>query len=318
MVERSLQSAGSLSKLVIESSGGGLRSGVHRRESVASNLADAAVWALIQEAELTPKPALVDSRGCGAHDDMDLELLFSSAKTLHGTFRAMSREAFEGPHATNRGKRLAALGRKGELEMLGITEGVNTHRGAIWTLGLLCSSAAMLHASRSSAMTICMQAAKIARSLCGNLLQASSHGSMACLRYGVRGARGEAEEGFPHLVQIALPMLRRSRAEGLTETQARLNSLLALIAELDDTCLLHRGGTIALETAKEGARKALSCGGAAAPDGMQALCDLDRNLNDLHSSPGGSADLLAGALFLDRIETKPAVFPQVFKWKFSS
>lgn len=315
MVQRTLQSTGSFSELVTESSVGRSGNG-RRRGSIACDLADAAVWALLQEAELTPKPALVDSRGGGAHDDMDLDLLVRSAKTLHPTFRAMAEGALENPHATGFCERLAVLGRRGELKMLRATEGVNTHRGAIWTLGLLCSSAAMLQATQRTEVMICVQAGTIASSLRASS-QTSSHGSMACLRYGVRGARGEAEEGFPHLVDTALPMLRRSRAEGLTEPQAQLNSLLALIAELDDTCLLHRGGTIALETAKAGARKALDCGGVGTRDGMLALCDLDRKLNFLHSSPGGSADLLAAALFLDRIETKHG-FPPVMTWKLSS
>jgi triphosphoribosyl-dephospho-CoA synthase len=297
MVQRSVQSAASVSQLVIE-----VTTGAPGSDSAASQLADAAVWALIQEAELTPKPALVDSRGSGPHDDMDLRLLICSANTLHGTFRAMAEQAFGGLHSTNLGNRLAALGRKGEQEMLRVTSGVNTHRGAIWTLGLLCSSAAMINASERSAIMICTQAAKIARSLCETTPQTSSHGSMARLRYGVRGARGEAEDGFPHLLRAALPMLRRSRAEGLMETHARLNALLALVARLDDTCLLHRGGVTALDTAKTGARKVLSCGGVSSLEGMRALCDLDRDLNTLRCSPGGSADLLAATLFVDRME----------------
>jgi triphosphoribosyl-dephospho-CoA synthase len=98
-------------------------------------------------------------------------------------------------------------------------------------------------------------------------------------------------------------MLRKSRLQGLAEEHARLNALVAIIAELDDTCLLHRGGVAALTLAKRGARKILDSGGVTTDKGFSALENLDRKLVHLQVSPGGSADLLAGVLFLDHIES---------------
>jgi triphosphoribosyl-dephospho-CoA synthase len=77
--------------------------------------------------------------------------------------------------------------------------------------------------------------------------------------------------------------------------------LLAIIATLDDTCLLHRGGRVALEAAQSGARDVLQAGGAAQPQGRAALARLDLLLNKLNASPGGAADLLAATLFLDTL-----------------
>jgi len=119
---------------------------------------------------------------------------------------------------------------------------------------------------------------------------------------GVRGARGEAESGFPHIIEIGLPMLRNSRSQGLTEEFARINALVAIMADLDDTCLLHRGGLTALALAKADAKIILQLGGTSTADGFRALYDLDHKLLRLNASPGGSADLLAGVLFLDFIE----------------
>jgi triphosphoribosyl-dephospho-CoA synthase len=98
-------------------------------------------------------------------------------------------------------------------------------------------------------------------------------------------------------------MLRKSRRQGVAEERARLNALAAIIAELDDTCLLHRAGLIALTLAKLGAKRILAAGGVATDEGFCALKELDRTLVALNASPGGSADLLAGVLFLDRIES---------------
>ncbi len=120
------------------------------------------------------------------------------------------------------------------------------------------------------------------------------------LRYGARGARGEAENGFPHIHQLALPALQAARARFRTESLARLHVLVSLIASVDDTCLLFRGGRAALVVAQEGAADVL-CAGVDTPLGQARLAALDRQLLALNASPGGCADLLAATLFLDRL-----------------
>jgi triphosphoribosyl-dephospho-CoA synthase len=187
--------------------------------------------------------------------------------------------------------------------MLQVTGGVNTHRGAIWTLGLLCAGAAMLGGKEQSAEKISAQAARIAQLPDSYTSNIQTHGQQAHFKYGARGAREEAEGGFRHVVEIGLPMLRKSRRQGVAEEHARLNALVAIITELDDTCLLHRGGVTALSQAKRGARRILDLGGVATDEGFCAMEELGRKLVELQASPGGSADLLAGVLFLDYIES---------------
>jgi triphosphoribosyl-dephospho-CoA synthase len=104
---------------------------------------------------------------------------------------------------------------------------------------------------------------------------------------------------------IGLPMLYRSRLRGATETQARLDALLAIMTSLNDTRLLHRGGLLALKTAQVGAAAVLAAGGTATARGRSLLQRLDRDLIALNASPGGSADLLAATLFLDFIANSP-------------
>lgn len=272
------------------------------RSSSAEFLADAAVWSLMEEASLTPKPALVDARGCGAHCDMSLEMLHHSARSLWGTFAGIAGEARQANEGIYLRERLSRLGREGERKMLRTTRGVNTHRGAIWMLGLLCAGAAMLQEKRNSAGNICERASRIARLPDSYTSLEKSHGQEAYQRFGVRGARGEAENGFSHIIEIGLPMLRNSRSQGLTEEFARINTLVAIMADLDDTCLLHRGGLTALDLAKAGAKTILQRGGTSTADGFRALYELDHKLLRLNASPGGSADLLAGVLFVDFIE----------------
>jgi triphosphoribosyl-dephospho-CoA synthase len=127
-----------------------------------------------------------------------------------------------------------------------------------------------------------------------------SHGSRVCSRYGVAGARGEARAGFPHVVRAGLPAMRWARGQGASETCVRLDALMAIMATLDDTCLLHRGGLPALAAAQRGARAVMRAGGSWSAVGGRALLRLDAELVSLNASPGGSADLLAACIFLDR------------------
>jgi triphosphoribosyl-dephospho-CoA synthase len=265
-------------------------------------IAECAVDALIDEACLTPKPALVDRRGSGAHRDLDLDTMLRSARALRPTFLAIARAASgEAPSQALR-ERLARLGREGEHAMMSATGGSNAHRGAIWIVGLLCAGAAM-NAPDDSA-SVCASAASIARFDDRFAPQAalSSHGARVVRRYGVAGARGEARDGFPHVSRVGLPALSAARAKHLNEDDARLETLIAIVASLDDTCLLHRGGLAALRAAQHGARGVIEAGGLAHASGRAALAQLERTLLALNASPGGAADLLAATIFVDSLQ----------------
>ena len=202
--------------------------------------------------------------------------------------------------------------------MLAATDGSNAHRGAIWALGLLVAAAAQRR-SETNAARIATAAAALAR-LPDRFAHPAppSNGERARLRFGAAGARGEAQAAFPHAIRVGLPALRAARGRGVPEDCARLDALMAIMASLDDTCLLHRGGLAALETAKAGARAVLVAGGTAAPAGIERLHRLHAELMALWASPGGSADLLAVTLFLDRLEARIAVrqlATGVLSWK---
>ncbi len=267
----------------------------------AARLADAAVQALRDEARLSPKPALVDARGSGAHADLDLARMLRSARALRRPFVEMALAA-RGQRADVRlRERLGAIGRVAEQRMLLATQGSNAHRGAIWALGLLLGARSML-GDGASAEAVGDAAARIARHPdAAHADSGASHGACAMRRHGVGGARGQACSGFPHVLRCGLPMLRRRRLAGARAEHARLDALMAIMAELDDTCLLHRGGQAALHAAQRGARRVLALGGSADPAGHAALLELDAQLLARNASPGGSADLLAASLFLDLV-----------------
>jgi triphosphoribosyl-dephospho-CoA synthase len=275
----------------------------------ALQLADLAVNVLAAEAMLTPKPALVDRRGSGAHRDLDLPRMLKSASSLHGTFLNMATAAAgRAPDQALR-EQLARIGRSGEAHMFAATGGSNAHRGAIWVLGLLVAARAIQGESspggEAGPRKTAGLAARIAAFSDRHAPAQDSHGAGVCRRYGVGGARGEAVAGFPHVVEVGLPAMWAARAQGADETCARLDALMAIMATLDDTCLLHRGGIPALQAAQHGARDTLMAGGSSSAAGRRALLRLDAELVQRNASPGGCADLLGACIFLDSGHKQP-------------
>lgn len=184
-----------------------------RRATLPERISEAAVRALIREAETTPKPGLVDRRNNGSHPDMSLAMLLRSARSLKPYFRECARAGMKLEEA-DAFPTLRALGMEAEKTMLNATGGVNAHKGAIFSLGLLAASAAAcLRSFEADAEKICARAGRMAaphmeahfRSLRAET--AYSFGDRLFLATGLRGARGEAADGFPSVLRIALPAL---------------------------------------------------------------------------------------------------------------
>lgn len=280
--------------------------------ALASAIGDLAVAVLVDEATLAPKPGLVDARSNGAHADMSLPLMVASAHSLRDGFVAMAQAGQQARRIdVALRERLGALGRDAEAAMLRATGNVNTHRGAIWALGLLAGAAGWLGKTRGiapNAKAIVQMAAVIARMPDRHRpAHTGNKGELARAAFGVGGAREQAEAGFPHVMGVGLPALRDARARGDAEPTAQVNALLAIMARLDDTCVLARAGLAGLADVQAGAEAVLDAGGIGTLAGRRRLHDLEATMQARNASPGGSADLLAATLFLDRLGALPAV-----------
>jgi triphosphoribosyl-dephospho-CoA synthase len=266
----------------------------------AGQLAELARQALVAEVELTPKPGLVDRRGAGAHSDLSLDLMRQSAAAIAPYFEAMGDSAQSMPFDRGLRTEVAAIGRAAESAMLQATNGSNAHKGAIWILGLLVTAAS--RGIDLNPAAIAQDAAFLARLPDRAQPQLLSHGEMVRACYGATGARGEAFAGFPHVLHVGLPTLRAERNRARTETNSRLWALLNIMARLEDTCVLYRGGAEGLAIVQKGASDALLAGGPGSVAGELAMLRLDQELLIRNISPGGAADLLAATLFLDALE----------------
>ena len=267
----------------------------------AHDIGRAATLALYDELALSPKPGLVTLTDRGSHADMDARTFMRSLLALRGYFVRIAELGAEGAPFDA----LERCGIDAEARMLAATGGVNTHRGAIFMLGLLCASAGALAAEGhrpTPASLRAILAARWGKALTARALRPSTlPGGMAARRLGLRSASDEAAQGFPTLFETAEPALRAAQARGLAAAPARLDALFAVMAVLDDSNLAHRGGLEGLRFAHGAARDFLAAGGAGAPGSLQAAESLGAEFVRRRLSPGGAADTLAAACWLQRL-----------------
>jgi triphosphoribosyl-dephospho-CoA synthase len=206
--------------------------------------------AMLTEVNLSPKPGLVDRINCGAHKDMALEDFHRSALAIQGwlprfiEFGACSAEM--APEEVLHG--LRPIGMACEGDMFRATAGVNTHKGSIFSLGLLCAAIGRLLQLNQSItpITICATAASFCRGLTDRELRTNNSqltaGQRLYQQLGLTGARGEAEAGYPLVINHALPHYLTLLDQGLDPELALLDTLLLLMAINGDTNVASRGG----------------------------------------------------------------------------
>ena len=246
----------------------------------AGYLAALAAKALTEEVRLTPKPGLVDQRNNGAHSDMDLPLFLRSIDALTPYFRQITALSLSGADAAA----LQAAGLAAEAAMFRTTDGVNTHKGALFSFSVLLAALGRCLAEGGDVFA---HAAALVAELTP---PQNTNGSAVALRHQVGGARSEALAGFPTARKAAV----------LLQTHDPLTVLLWLMAHTEDTNLYYRGGAEGAAFVKAQAAAIL----AAPPKQRAALAQaLDDALISRWLSPGGSADLLAMALFLNNFFT---------------
>lgn len=254
-------------------------------QAVPYVLAQAAAHALRTELDLTPKPGLVDRRGAGAHRDMSHALMVRSIEALRPTLLAVARAAY-GPELP-RCAALMAIGIAGEEQMLRATGGVNTHRGALFAIGLATAAAAHLLHTEGRVRPDALQ--RTIRLVAADFKQPpATHGALVRQQYRVGGALGNALGGYADLFAQWLPFLQAHEAE----PYALHRLLLRIIATLDDTNLLHRAGG---ERAAQARREAARVEAQFTPDALEVLC---RDFTAHNLSPGGAADMLALTVYV--------------------
>lgn len=265
-----------------------------------------AAKALLYEVCTTPKPGLVDRSNNGSHRDMDMFTFLDSTAALLPYFEqavALGRETKDlPPQETFR--RLRQAGAAGERAMFRATGGVNTHKGAVFTLGTVCAAAGRLWTAEGFSKDL-----EATLALCGEMSAQAVREDFATIRReggyttgqrlylenGLEGIRGELAQGLPAVAQIGLPTLHSRLEAGDSLEQAGVQVLLALMSQVVDTNLIARGGLEGQQWAMERA-KALTQDRVASREETE---ELDKDFTECNLSPGGCADLLAITYFLE-------------------
>ena len=262
----------------------------------SQRLGQLAVKSLLQEVLTTPKPGLVDRNNSGSHGDMDLDTFANSSAALFPYFTrcaAIGMEtAKDAPRVTF--SRLRLEGMLAEQAMYEATGGVNTHKGAIFILGIFCAAAGRLQEiTEDGFFEVCKAMTLGLTKECGD--NTATIGQRLYRACGITGIRGQAEAGFPAVRETALPVLRTGLSQGLSLNRAGAAALLQILLQTQDTSFLHRASPEICRAVTEQVRVLLEKDPY--PDEADLLA-LDTLFIRHRLSPGGCADLLAGACFV--------------------
>ena len=285
----------------------------HFEEDFVRRAAENAQRALLYEVAITPKPGLVDRANAGAHTDMDVFTFMDSACALRPYYEHCVRVGLAHREAPLEAcfDALRVPGLLAEAWMRRATAGVNTHKGAIFSLGIACAALAMGYGQEESPEQVLLRCGEMTRQRMEQELRcvqeetARTFGEQLYLASGVGGVRAEAASGFSSVRNIGLPRLRTCLQTGMSINDAGLCVLVALMACTQDTNALHRGG-------EEGARamrmralqlnevieKGLAVGGLQMDRVRADMQVWDAQLSQARISPGGCADLLALTLWI--------------------
>ena len=268
-----------------------------------------ACQALLYEVAITPKPGLVDRENSGSHRDMDFFTFQASAAALQPYFAQCVRIGRQGGTPTETLRALRLPGKLAEAEMRRATGGINTHKGAIFSMGILCGALGRLDREIwGNPDRILDECAAMAKGIVSEDYRdltpetAKTAGQKLYILHGITGVRGQAEAGFPAVREVGLPALYTALGKGMDINEAGCAALLELIVHTADTNMIHRGGYEGMLRARLEVKSALERDGFYS---HRTLEELDAYFIENNLSPGGSADLLALTLLLFFLKEHP-------------
>lgn len=279
-----------------------------------------AMKSVLFEVSAVPKPGLVDRNNSGAHSDMDFFSFMSSSAAIAYIFYecALKGVEFNSSNYCELLNRIRPIGIEGEKRMLVATNGVNTHKGLVFSLGIISAVAGSLYRENKkpliSSEEVCNRVEELTsgitdRELKGlNKNQELTNGEKLYVKYGIKGIRGEVESGFKTVRKFALPKIKEYFAKGKSINDTLVQVLFHLMSETDDSNVLGRHDMKTLNYIKKRADIALGLGGIFTKEGRRYIEEMDEDFIEKNISPGGSADLLAVTIMLYLLESKKISF----------
>lgn len=285
------------------------------KNSYCRHLSYLAHKAILYEVSATPKPGLVDRMGNGAHNDMDFFTFMASAAALDDVFYQCAEEGmyFAGDQPSELLAVIRPIGLNAEKRMFEATKGINTHKGIIFSLGLVCAAAALVFRDEGpvhiEAETVCTKVSEITKGICDRELdniEKKDHlttGERLFSRYNLRGIRGEVESGFRTVRETGLVEYKiLSNLKDVPVNDKLVQILMSIMTAAQDTNVVGRHYLETLDYVRGSAKEFIDSGGIFSKDAKMKLEALDRDFSSRRISPGGSADLLAVTVMLGMIE----------------
>ena len=260
----------------------------------ADHLAQQAVKALMYEVSVTPKPGLVDRADNGAHKDMNFYTFINSSTALYDYFRKCALKAIELSDKTPQQLfgALRYLGLEAENKMYQHTLGINTHKGAIFSFGIIVAATAYLSengrkTAADDVLNLCAEMAQLSLEDFENQSLHKSFGKEIYKEKNIKGIRGQAAAGYPD-VKPALELLKECLRKGDSFDTAGAKTLCLLMSHLEDTNVIKRSDVETLKSVQKKAALLLE-----SENFEKDFAELNKEFISLNISPGGCADLLA-------------------------
>ena len=285
------------------------------KEELANHIASLAQRAILYEVSTTPKPGLVDRDNSGSHKDMDFFTFMASSSVLYRGFFQCALEGlyFDDADSTKLLNKIRAHGFECETSMFEATSGVNTHKGIIFSLGILSAIIGNLYKKYGfqnfPMEIICGEVKKVAKDLTSRDFKdiyskkVLTHGEGLYKEFGYKGIRGEIENGFITIQENVVQIIRDSAInKQFSMNDLFLEIIVNIMAESEDTNVIIRGGIDGLKIVKSISRDFLKSGGMKQCGAKEKLESINEDFIKKNLSPGGSADLLAVSIFMGMIE----------------
>ncbi len=264
--------------------------------------------AILYEVSVTPKPGLVDRNNSGAHSDMDFYTFMASAAALSQGLHKIADYAGKWRTESLRAlfDSIRSIGIDMERAMFNATDGINTHKGMIFNMGVLVAAASYYVSIHDGKRPCSEELSEIVSQMTSGISEAelatsrsSTAGERLYHTYGIKGIRGEVESGYQTVLTTAVPVFRSMQ---LGANALCLQMLVALMTTCEDSNILSRHDFETLKQVQIRATGFLDSGGMRQLDAFRQLEVLDAMFIERNISPGGSADLLAVAIFMAMLE----------------
>lgn len=275
-------------------------------EKIACDIGSMAIQAMMYEVSCFPSPGLVSPVSNGAHRDMNFYTFIDSTCVLSSYFVKFAKEGFEKVSCKELFKNIRKIGVEAEKDMFLKTNGVNTHKGMIFLMGISCAAVGKVINDGKPFETVRETIMEMTSGIVKNELEnidlskEMTYGEKIYLDYNIKGIKGEVEAGMPIIFEFSLDFF--NECKDLKINDRLVHTLIGIMQICEDTNIIHRHSVEVLREVQEKAKDIIKSSGMKSNNGKEKINKLSDEFIEKNISPGGSADILGVTVFMHLIE----------------